>query len=301
LQKGDDIDALSLGDDTKIFGERRHDVFAVENNSTGATGSELNTRKSAGLFVGSDIYMESEIKGNIVIKKKLIKGQIDGFDFGQLYDFKNKKVLKRPLYFSLTPDSPTLKDFNGTGGDIFVVFPGKPKTLKIFVKASEIGSPTNIDALSMHIASDKEYNSSTDYIIYKTDTNSTMYHYGYGVGSSSFVSPHSPSEFGLLPSDRIMGLEHKIVLNPCIKIKKGWNNFGLDEGVADVTHYFNNPNIVSVWKYTTDNKCKFYSPNKALETKALSYPNIEKLETLKGNEGFWILGIGDATICDSEK
>jgi len=300
LQKGDDIDALSLGDDTKIFGDRRHDIFAVDNNSTGAEG-DLYTRKQASLFIGNDLYVQSFTNGNQILKRNIVKGQIDGFDFGSLYDFQKKEVIKRALYFSLTPDSPTLKDLNATAGDILVVFPTEPTTLKVFVKSSEIGSPTNIDALSMHIENPSEYNSTTDYIIYKTDINSTFYHYGIGAGASGFVTPHTPSEFGLLDTDKITALEHGLIKNPCIKVQKGWNNFGLNEGVANVENYFNNSNIVSVWKYLDNGEWEFYSPNKELEEKALSYPNVKKLETIEGKKGFWILGKEETEICDTEK
>jgi hypothetical protein len=84
-------------------------------------------------------------------------------------------------------------------------------------------------------------------------------------------------------------------------VQKGWNNFGLNEGVANVENYFNNSNIVSVWKYLDNGEWKFYSPNKELEEKALSYSNVKKLETIEGKKGFWILGKEETEICDTEK
>ena len=300
LQEGDDIDALSLGDDTKIFGKKRHDIFVVNLGATGIGGA-LKDRSSYGLNVSQDLYISSITEQNKLYYRSLISsGSIDAFDFGIMVDANNNEVLNKWIYFSLTPNSPTLLDLNATAGDIFAVIPNQPSTLKIFLSASAIGTPTDINALSMHITDPViGYNPSSDYIIYSTAGSSDVYHYGFGAPVGN--QPHSALEFGLDTNDDIEALEHNVIClyDNCLHIKLGWQLFGLSDGISDIKNIFQNQAdlVNAIWAYDTDKSSwKFYSPNPNLMSIANS--NLfETVDFIKENEGFWIQGKRDGDIC----
>ena len=300
LQSGDDIDALSLGDDTKIFGTTRHDLFAVNPGAIGTAG-DLKVRASHGLAVGQDIYIDSRSKTNELFYKNLISsGAIDGFDLGDIADIDNNETLTKWVYFSLTPASPTLSFLGATAADILGVIPNQPSTLKIFTVASTIGNPTDIDGLSMHITDPLVgYNPANDYIIYTTNGSASIYHYGYG--SPSGNQPHSPAEFGLDTNDTIEALEHmlKPCYDNCLHVKNGWQLFGLSGGVSNVNTMFKDSGsfVNALWAYNTDNKTwKFYSPDATLMAIANSL-SYGVLNTIDETEGFWLQGKGDTEIC----
>jgi hypothetical protein len=69
-----------------------------------------------------------------------------------------------------------------------------------------------------------------------------------------------------------------------INIISGWNLKGTNKDIN--ISVFNNPNIVSVWTYDTENKkWKAYIPNKNID---LSKYGIEPLTKLNKYDGFWI-------------
>ena len=309
LQAGDDIDALSLGDDTRVFNKTRFDIFAVGKNATGSAGA-LKARASYGLPIEEDIYIESRTKRNKLFYRSLIKsGEIDGFDLGDIVDFEHNEILNKPIYFSLTPNSPTLSNLRASAGDILVVFPNQPSTLKVFVKASDIGNPADIDALSMNIpapaiAYGNGYNSTTDYIIYSIANSADIYHYGYSAPVGNM--PHSASEFGLAPNDTIKALEHKSIkcYDNCLHVKKGWGLFGFANAVENVDDMLKNQGSIvnAVWAYDSDNKSwKFYSPDAALISTAKSEYNITILNQLNENEGFWLQSKVEGEVCPSSQ
>ena len=303
LQTGDDIDALSLGDDTRVFNKTRFDIFAVGKNSVGSAGA-LKARASYGLPVEKDIYIESRTKHNKLFYRSLVSsGEIDGFDLGDIVDYDNNKTLNKPIYFSLTPNSPTLSSLGASAGDILVVVPNQPSTLKVFVKASDIGNPTDIDALSMNIqAPTVAYNPLTDYIIYSVANSADIYHYGYNAPTGNM--PHLASEFGLAPNDTIEALEHKRVkcYDNCLHVKKGWGLFGFSNAIDSVDEMLKSQgNVVNaVWAYDSSNKSwKFYSPDSSLISTAQSEYNVTILNKLSENEGFWLQSKVEGLICPS--
>ena len=301
LSSEDDIDALSLGDDTRVFNKTRFDIFAVNKGAKGSDG-DLKKRASFGLNVSGDVYIETRVTHNKLFYRDLEKNNsIDGFDLGDIVDFEHNELIKRPIFFSLTPSSPTLRKLGATAGDILMVYPKDPMSLKIFVKAPKIGNPKDINALSMNITNPPSgYDSINDYIIYSTKGNFDIYHYGFSepIGNK----PHTPMEFGMDTNDTIEALEHKQVIcyDYCIHIIKGWQLFGTKYDIENVKEFFRDygDTVNAIWGYNEENsKWKFYSPNPNLTIKANASLDIEPLKFLRENEGFWLQGLKDNEIC----
>jgi hypothetical protein len=89
-----------------------------------------------------------------------------------------------------------------------------PGTLVQFAAAADIGSPVDIDALSIHDHGfDGSYDGpSEDYIIYSTVSGVDVRHYGYGATAGGGTA-HDHADFGLLTADEVVALEHKTI--PC--------------------------------------------------------------------------------------
>lgn len=213
LVAGDDIDAISLGDDP-LPGETgegpRVDIFAVAAGATG-TGGELQTRAAASEPVERDIYRESHLKVNEVLIQGLIPdGAVDAFDNGDFDPEGNQWI-----YFSLAAGSPTLGAKSWNAGDILMVQYSQPGTLGRFAADAEIGSPVDIDGLSIKdaVKDGSVYGETADMVIYSLSANDgQIYHYGAGSPVGSIA--HSHSTFGLATSDNITALEHDFLILP---------------------------------------------------------------------------------------
>lgn len=217
LTTADNIDALSLGDDTLIFGSGyRYDYFAVNQSATGASGDVL-TRAASSVNIQRDLYVETGTGSNRVCLDDLVSQSgggtasgdiIDGFDFGD-----HGLLVGDWLYFSLETGSPALTSNGWSAGDVLTAQYMVPGTLTRFAAAADIGNPADIDALSIHDhAFDGVYDGAVeDYIIYSTVGGSDVQHYGYGVTGGGSVHDHS--SFGLLTADEVVALEHKTI--PC--------------------------------------------------------------------------------------
>ncbi|MEW6234530.1 MAG: hypothetical protein AB1656_04020 [Candidatus Omnitrophota bacterium] len=217
LQTGDDVDALGLGEDYSRFDEFRCDVFSLSAGSVGTSG-DLLARSSSGKPIERDIYREDHASMNVLYIDDLISqsmgggtasGVIDDFDIGPI-------AQGSWVYFSLTPGSPTLA-LGYSPSDVLVSQYGIPGSLKVYAHAVDLGSPPDIDALSIYdAAGDAVYDPAMDYIIYSDHTPGVGVVYHYGFGSPVGNSAHSHSQFGLLDSDNIYGLEHIYLVQPQI-------------------------------------------------------------------------------------
>ncbi len=211
LIAGDDIDALSLGDDYGKFDKVRRDLFGVQAGAIGTSG-DLQARSLTGVRVERDIYIEHRTKVNKVEYPDLITASsgdevpsrgIDGFDVGVLQ-------AEGWIYFSLAPGSPTLAMKGYSAGDVLVCQYKVAGTLTVYSPASDIGGPADISALSIHDRQqDGVYDSASDYIIYAKPIpgDATIYHYGSNPPSTH--EAHEFSQFGLdSANDVVFSLEH---------------------------------------------------------------------------------------------
>ncbi len=210
LVAGDDVDALSLGDDYGKFDNVRRDLFAVQAGAVGTSG-DLQTRVAAGVRVERDVYIEHRTKVNKVEYPDLIAASagdetpsrgIDAFDIG---------VLDQGdwIHFSLAPGSPTLAAMGYSAGDVLVCQYKIAATLSVYAPACDIGGPTDISALSIHDSKrDGIYDSTSDYLVYAKPIpgDATIYHYGLNHPSTN--QAHEFSQFGLDNNDVVSALEH---------------------------------------------------------------------------------------------
>jgi hypothetical protein len=315
LDINSDIDALSLGDDPNIFGMSRVDLFAIGSDAV-ATGGELYNDISSGKKVTNNIYSSAAFDTNRLFIKEVdsnLDSQIDAFDLGDLKE-------DEWIYFSLRPsslDSDTV-DINGTtysSGDVLMVQYKNPSTLKVFATASEIGSPININALSIFDASKdgSSYDSMSDYITYSVgesnliptsiDVSAT---YQYGLGVSGVTIPHTNgAEFGLRVGtsgvgDDLKALEHYIVCeNPCIEIIEGWGIYGHSTPIDNIEEFFGDMELIeSVFAYDKSTKeWRAFSPYPTIQALIQSSSEIKVLDRIEVNEGFWIKGVKDGSNC----
>lgn len=214
LQNGDDVDGLSLGDDTPKFNKRRRDLFAVAQGTVGLAPSHVFNRAAAGKAVERDIYRDSRAIGNILHFKDIISmstgggaadGAIDAFDVGWMDQ-------QKWVYFSLTPGSPTLTAMGWGPSDVLACQYGNGATLKLYCAASNIGNPADIDALSIYDDTDDAvYDPANDYIIYSNHTAGDGFLYHYGLGGPPGAVAHDHPTFGLLDTDNIYALEHILI------------------------------------------------------------------------------------------
>jgi len=213
LVEGDDIDALSLGDDP-LPGEsgegQRADIFAVGAGAAGI-GGELQTRAAAGEPVERDVYREGRLEANEVLIEELIPdGAVDAFDNGDL-----DPELNQWIYFSLATGSPTLAANGWSVGDLLMAQYNQPGTLARFAAAAEIGSPSDIDALSVRDATrdGSVFDDTADMVIYSlTPDDGQVHHYGAGAPSGNLA--HDNADFGLAADDNIAALEHDFLVLP---------------------------------------------------------------------------------------
>lgn len=76
-----------------------------------------------------------------------------------------------------------------------------------------------------------------------------------------------------------------------VNVKSGWGLYGLDSGVSNMEQFFQGfeNDLKLVWTYdTTTSKWKSYSPDSGLEAAIDQNVNIDKIESIAANEGFWI-------------
>lgn len=209
LVPGDDIDALSLGDDYGWFDSLRRDLFALRVGAVGISG-DLQARSAAGLPVERDIYIEHMVEVNKVEYPDLIGASVGGETVGGAIDAFDVGVIDQGswVFFSLAAGSPTL----GTSfspGDVFACQYGVPGSLAVYAYAADVGTPSNIIALSIHDrVSDGLYDPTADYLIYEQDIPADPYvhHYGFNGPVDNLV--HEYSGFGLHDNDLICALEH---------------------------------------------------------------------------------------------
>lgn len=213
LLAGDDIDALSLGDDPTDFSNDRRDVFAVGPGAAGS-GGDLFSRSGNGLAVERDLYIENATldTSNTALFEDLIDQStssspsglsIDGFDFGT-------PVIGDLVYFSLENGSPTLTAKGWSAGDVLVCQLGETNTLKRYANATDLGGPAEIDALSIFDKQgDMLFDPENDYIIYSADAGTDVAHYGYQAPPDK--TAHTHQELGVGSADNITALEHKLV------------------------------------------------------------------------------------------
>jgi len=221
LSVEDNIDAISLGDDTLIFKGFRYDFFAVDQTAVGDDG-DVKARKLAGEQIQKDIYVEERTgyKNKACLENLVDRSMpagttgnvIDAFDFGD-----HGLLPGDWVYFSLTPTSQLIgmPPLNPQPGDILAVQYKITGTMKIYARAADIDNPNgvNVDALSLHDHwLDGNYDSG-DYIIYSLEGPGSqgVYHHIGGGGGPGWV--HNPSEWGLFPDDDVVALEHKTM--PC--------------------------------------------------------------------------------------
>ena len=213
LAEGDDIDALSLGDDPlpeDIGDGTRIDIFAVAPGASGTSG-ELMTRAAAAVAVERDVYRETTGDTNEVLIPELIPdGALDAFDHGDFDPEGNQW-----LYFSLAEGSPTLAANGWSADDVLMVHYPTAGTLQLFADDSLVGTPGDIDALSVkdHVKDGSPYDPSVDMIIYSTAANDGQVHH-YGAGSPAGNIAHAHGNFGVDSLDNIVALEHIFYLMP---------------------------------------------------------------------------------------
>jgi len=168
--------------------------------------------------VQKDLYVEDHAGSNRACIDDLVtqsgggsgSGEvIDAFDFGD-----HGLTAGDRIYFSLTDGSPTLAANGWSAGDVLVAQFQTTGTLQQYVAATDIGAPADIDALSIHDhAFDDSYDPATDYVIYSRAGLPGVHHHGYSNAGPSSGEVHSHNSFGLLDTDDIVALEHKVL--PC--------------------------------------------------------------------------------------
>ena len=244
LAVGDDINALSLGDDpppnpTWIGSQKRVDVFSVTPDWSTPTGrgGMFATRVNNGDPVERDVYREDHYNLNVLYHAGLVPdGAVDAYedgDFNPLSDPDNTPW----IYFSLTSSSPTLTTYGWSAGDVLMAQYQNPGTLARFAEASEIGGPVDIDALSMNVAvkDGSPYDYVNDLIIYSLNPDDGHVHQ-VGLGTSSSSTPHDyVTEFGLAATDDIVALEHVFAYGQG-NIVTGIGDFNGD-GTSDISIY----------------------------------------------------------------
>ena len=102
-----------------------------------------------------------------------------------------------------------------------------------------------------------------------------------------------------VPNDIDIEFENRVLSQEAlstIPLSEGWNLLSLkiarDINVSD--YFFDDNNISIVWKYT-NNKWSAYSANRAMAY-ALKDRNISKIDTIKSDEGFWVLSKANTEI-----
>lgn len=224
---GNDMDAISLGDDTPIFGSPRHDVFAVVTSNATKSGAEHNAT-DGNEDIGKRVYLEHRIdpssSNNTILLNDIYtltgntaEGQVDALDLGIIPDCGNSSE-KVWIYFSLTEKSSLITSGGYNASDVLMcnVCDNCSSTLKVFADADHIGlnGTHDIDGLSIYDADrdGNSYNSTTDYIIYTLHSpgrGADVYHYGYNAPSGN--NPHFHN-FGLNNTwDGISAMEHLAV------------------------------------------------------------------------------------------
>ncbi|MBL6976093.1 MAG: hypothetical protein ISR64_10205 [Deltaproteobacteria bacterium] len=241
ITTADNINAISLGDDTLIFGKiggaYRYDYFAVDQTSTGASG-DVQTRSAGGIDIQRDLYAETAAGSNTLCLDDLITQSGGGTTSGDVidaFDFGDHGLLPGDwVYFSLETGSSTLASSGWSAGDVLAAQYMMPGTLVRFAAAGDIGNPGDIDALSVHDHGlDGSYDGpSQDYIIYSSVSGSDIHHYGYGAtGGGGPVHDHAG--FGLLPADEVVALEHKTI--PCCNLSTEETSPPTDEETSPPT------------------------------------------------------------------
>ncbi|MEA3506147.1 MAG: hypothetical protein U9R36_01430, partial [Elusimicrobiota bacterium] len=125
LVDGDDVDAISLGDDphpdpTWIGAQKRVDVFTVapDASTTTGQGGMFAVRVNAGLPIERDVYREDYYNLNILYHSGLVSdGAIDAYEDGDFNPLSDPDNIPW-IYFSLTQSSPTLAANGWSAGDV---------------------------------------------------------------------------------------------------------------------------------------------------------------------------------------
>ncbi len=298
LVSGDDIDAISLGDDPHQFDPGRSDIFGVSSGAIG-TGGDLAARAANGTAVERDIYEEGQSgKINAVLYADLISqsmgggaadGALDGFDFGML-------DLEDRVYFSLESGSPSLATWGWSAGDVLVCQYGVNASVKVFANATQLGSVSDIDALSIYDhAGDGVFDPIHDYIIYSTPVDTLVYHYGLGAPGNH--EAHLYTDFGVAATDNITALEHLYTENnqgasideSGIHIyETGWHLLGwiFPEPLPVSVFEGNNTLVLSLWAWK-DKNWAVSLPGQDTQTYADS-KGFDPLEAVEQGQGFWI-------------
>ncbi|TFG95911.1 MAG: hypothetical protein E4H11_04245, partial [Myxococcales bacterium] len=163
LMPGDDIDALSFG----AF-QGNEPYFSVDASSTGAAGSGLLAESTAGQQAG-DIYKDPfpvNLPGSNVlvanqdslgllpalgpgVSTSLLLDDIDALDMDlpSLADPNGDGIPDIPIYFSLTPTSPTLMMIGAGPGDILVNVPFSLPMIAVSTMMMGLTPSDDVDAL----------------------------------------------------------------------------------------------------------------------------------------------------------
>lgn len=98
-----------------------------------------------------------------------------------------------------------------------------------------------------------------------------------------------------LDNEDTIDLNGTFSLDTSISVSKGWNLVALktiDE--KDLEFYLNDTNISTIWKYA-QNQWSVYSSSTAITT-VFNQNSIQRIETLKPYEGFWINAAADLKV-----
>ena len=111
----------------------------------------------------------------------------------------------------------------------------------------------------------------------------------------AFDAPPFPSYDLIIPSTTTS----PNIQGNVMSLNQGWSMHGFDNGIKDLNQTFmlHNDAISLLWSYDDlTHKWFAFSPNTQMTNILINTPNVEVTNTIKSNQGFWVLATMDKNI-----